>query len=263
VGITSAPLRGVLDTGFHDEGYGYDLFGMHPRWVRRALRWLEPLHARYFRVRSHGVTNIPLTGPAILVANHSGTLPVDAVMLWTDVARRTGRVARLIGDWFIPVMPIIGTIAARCGAVTGTRTNAGKLLERGELIAIFPEGTTGMAKPPHERYHLQEWRVGHAELGIRYRAPIVPIAIVGAEEAWPAITRLRMRPFGAPFVPIPATPLPMPVRFDIHYGTPLVLHRELPRDAADDPARVEAAAQRTRAAVDELLARARAARRPS
>lgn len=254
----------MLDIGFHDEGYGYDLFGMQPRAVRRMLRWIEPVYTRYFRVRAHGAANIPATGPAILVANHSGSLPIDGLMLWADVVRRTGRVPRLVGDHFIPQLPIISTLFARGGVVTGTRANVRRLLERGELIAIFPEGTTGIAKPFRDRYQLQEWRVGHAELALRYRAPIVPVAIVGAEESWPVIARLRrVKLFGAPFLPIPATPLPLPVRFDIHYGRPLALHRELPRAAADDPARVEAAARRTHAAVDELIAHGRAARRPS
>jgi 1-acyl-sn-glycerol-3-phosphate acyltransferase len=246
------------------ELHGYDVFGREQAFVHRALRWLQPLYRHYFRVVSHGSEHVPRFGPAILVPNHGGTLPVDALMLWMDVTLRTGRTLRPIMDRFIPLLPIASTAFARGGAVTGTRTNVRHLLECGELIAIFPEGTTGPAKPFRERYRLQDWRVGHAELAIRHRAPVVPIAIVGAEEAWPVLARLRrLRVFGAPYLPIPAAPLPLPMRIEIHYGRPLALHPGLPPQAADDPAIVHGASRQTRAAVIDLLDRALAKRRAS
>lgn len=246
----------MLDIGFHDEGYGYDLFGMQPRAVRRMLRWIEPVYTRYFRVRAHGVANIPATGPAILVANHSGSLPIDGLMLWADVVRRTGRVPRLVGDHFIPQLPIISTLFARGGVVTGTRTNVRRLLERGELIAIFPEGTTGIAKPFRDRYHLQEWRVGHAELALRYRAPIVPVAIVGAEESWPMALKIRgFHAFGAPYLPVPATPVPMPVHYHIWYGEPIDLAARFGPEHADDPDIAAEAASVVQTAVQLLVER--------
>jgi 1-acyl-sn-glycerol-3-phosphate acyltransferase len=239
---------------FHDEGHGYDLFGLHPRAVERAAALGSPIYERYFRVVSHGVEHVPRTGPAILTPNHSGVLPVDGTVLWLDVFRHTGRVARLIADRFVPILPFVGTLFARLGVVSGTRGNVRRLLEQGELLAIFPEGTTGVAKPFRERYHLQDWRVGHAELAIRHRAPVVPVAILGAEESWPMLAKLdRLHPFGAPYLPIPASPLPLPVRYHIHYGAPIALHDGLPPEAADDPAQVAAAARRVRAAVAALI----------
>jgi 1-acyl-sn-glycerol-3-phosphate acyltransferase len=246
---------------FHDEGHGYDLFGLHPAAVRRAAAVAAPLYDHYFRVTSEGDAHIPRTGPAILAPNHSGVLPVDGAMLWLDVLRRTGRVTRMVGERFIPLLPFIGTAFARCGVVSGTRSNVRRLLERGELLAIFPEGVTGVAKSYRERYHLQEWRVGHAELAIRHRTPVIPVAILGAEESWPIAFRLRgLHPFGAPYLPVPATPLPLPVRYRIRYGAPIALHEGLRDDAADDPERVAAAARRIRAAVEALIAEGLAAR---
>lgn len=247
----------------HDEGHGYDVFGMHPPAVRRALRWLSPAYHRYFRVRSHGHANIPASGPAILVSNHGGILPVDAAMLWCDVALHTERVLRPVADRFVPLLPIISTLFARGGVVSGTRANVRHLLEQGELIAIFPEGTTGPAKPARERYKLQDWRVGHVELALRYHAPIIPVAIVGAEESWPMLARLNLPLFGAPYLPIPRSPLPLPVPFELWYGRPIELHAGLARSAADDPALVATNAARTRAAVEALLERGLASRRPS
>ncbi|MFW5920291.1 MAG: acyltransferase, partial [Polyangiales bacterium] len=99
------------------------------------------------------------------------------------------------------------------------------------------------------------WRVGHAELAIRHCAPVVPVAIVGAEEAWPQLGRLRVHPFGAPWLPVPLSPIPLPVHYHIWYGEPLMLHEGLEPGDADDPRLAEAAAARVREAVQALIDR--------
>jgi 1-acyl-sn-glycerol-3-phosphate acyltransferase len=247
---------------FHDAGHGYDELGLHPAGVRRALAAGGWLYDHYFRVESRGSEQVPREGPAILIANHSGVLPIDGAMLWIDVARQTGRVARVVGDRFIAALPLVSAWMARAGVVSGTHATARRLLARGALLAIFPEGVSGVAKPARERYRLQRWNVGHAELAIRHRAPIVPVAIVGAEESWPLALRVRgLRPFGAPYLPVPWTPLPLPVRYHLRYGAPIELHRDHAPADADDPAVIAAAAERTRNALDELLAGAAAERR--
>lgn len=247
-----------MTTTFHDEGHGYDLFGLRPAAVERAVRTTAPLYDRYFRVTAHGVERVPREGRAILVANHSGALPVDGAMLWLDVLRRTGRVPRMVADRMIPSLPFVGTMFARVGVVSGTRANVRRLLERDELLVIFPEGITGVAKPTEQRYRLQDWRVGHAELAIRHGAPIIPAAIIGAEESWPLVGRATgVHLFGAPYLPIPLGPVPLPVHYEIYYGAPICFDEGL----ADDPATIAAAAARTRAAVEQLIAEGRAARR--
>jgi len=120
---------------------------------------------------------------------------------------------------------------------------------------------TGVAKPFRDRYQLQAWRVGHAELAIRHRVPVVPVAIIGAEESWPLLGRIDgVRAFGAPYLPIPVSPVPLPVRFHLHYGAPLELHHDLPVGAADDPRVVAAAAGRVRDAMVDLITHGRRAR---
>jgi 1-acyl-sn-glycerol-3-phosphate acyltransferase len=243
-----------LPPAFHDAGHGYDVFGLEPRAVQRAAALCRPIYRRYFRATSAGIEHVPTSGAAILVANHAGTLPVDGGMLWLDVLERTGRVLRPVADFFVSSFPIVNTAFARVGVVGGIRGNVRRLLDDGELIAIFPEGVSGVAKPFRERYRLQAWRVGHAELAIRHRVPIVPVAIIGAEESWPIALRLRhIRAFGAPYLPIPASPLPLPVRYHFHYGIPIELGRDHPAEAADDPTAVSAAADRIRDALTDLI----------
>ena len=253
----------MLSAPFHDEGYGYDVFGLHPPTLERVLAAGAPIYDHYFRVESHGIEHVPADGPVILVANHGGVLPVDAAMLWFDVLRKLApsRFPRAVADHFVPRLPIISTLFARCGSVSGTRSNVACLLERGELVAIWPEGVSGPAKRFRDRYRIQAWSVGFAELAIRYHAPVVPVAIVGAEESWPVGVKLGVRWFGAPYVPLPAWPLPLPAHFHIAYGAPIELHRDHVAADADDPAIVSAAAARVREVVEIQLDDLRTARR--
>lgn len=245
-----------------DAGGGFDAFGLHRDWVGGGLAVAGLLYEHWFRVSSHGAWNVPKSGPAILAANHSGTLPFDALMLWVDVLRRTDppRIARPVMDDFVPRLPLVGTLFARGGAVGGSRANLHALLDAGELLMVFPEGTPGIGKPFSARYELQRWRVGHAELAIRHRAPVVPVAIVGAEEQMPQIARIPLRLFGAPYLPVPATPLPLPVHYHIHYGRPLRLHEGRRPEDADDPGVVLEAAEEVAAVVQAMLQRGRAER---
>jgi len=246
-----------------DAGYGYDLFGANAAWVRRAERAGKFFYEHWFRVDSRGSENIPASGAAILVSNHSGTLPVDATMLWMDVLRQTNppRLLRPVADHFVLNLPFFGTLAARTGAVGGTRANVQHLLEHGELLLIFPEGVAGVAKNFRQRYELAEWRVGHAEFAIRHRVPVIPAAIVGAEEQMPQLGRLPFHAFGIPHLPVPLSPVPLPVRYYIRYGRPLSLSDHHPPEDADDPRVLEGASAKIKAAVKDLLERAKAARR--
>jgi 1-acyl-sn-glycerol-3-phosphate acyltransferase len=181
------------------------------------------------------------------------------MMLWTDVYRNTTppRAPRPVADYFVSSLPFIGTLFARAGAVGGSRGNVRRLLEQGSMIMLFPEGTVGIGKPYAKRYELQEWRQGHCEMAIRFRAPVVPVGIVGAEEQMPQIAAIPVEGLGLPMphIPIPATPLPLPVRYHILYGEPLRFDLEFRPEDADDPAILKSAAQRVRDAVEALIHR--------
>lgn len=247
--------RLVRQATFHDAGHGYDVFGLHPPTLAAAVKAGAPLYDWYFRVDSQGIENVPTSGAAILVANHGGVLPMDATIMCLDVLRRMDppRIPRAIADHFVPRLPFVSTLYARLGVVSGTRANVRTLLEQGELVAIWPEGVTGPAKSFKDRYRIKEWRVGFAELAIRHDVPVVPVAIVGAEESWPLAWKLRgLRPFGSPYLPVPATPIPLPAHYHIRYGQPLHLnglaHRKI-----DDPDVIANAATRVQVDLERLL----------
>lgn len=241
-----------------DAGHGFDPLGMSREGLARGVFAARLLYERYFRVRSHGHANIPAEGPAILASNHSGLLPFDGMMIALDVLRHSEppRAVRPIMDHFVPALPFVSPFFARAGAIGGSRGNVRYALEHGELLLIFPEGTTGIGKLFWHRYQLQQWRVGHVELAIRHRAPVVPVAVIGAEEQWPQIARLDgVHVLGIPYLPIPATPLPLPVRYHIYYGPPIDFRERHRPEDADDPAIVEAAAAEVKAAVAGLIER--------
>ncbi|MCC6807486.1 MAG: acyltransferase family protein [Deltaproteobacteria bacterium] len=250
---------------FDDAGHGYDRFGLSPSALRVAFAAAWPLYRYYFRVASVGAEHVPKAGAAIVVANHSGMLPFDGMMLCMDVAQQRQRALRPLADHAVGALPFIGVAMQRIGAVSGTSTNARALLEAGEILLVFPEGVPGISKPARRKYRLTHWRPGHAELALRHKAPIIPAAVVGAEEQFPIVHNSKRlgRLVGAPhvplpFLPVPFVPVPLPVKYRIYYGEPIV-----PEGDANDPSAVEHAAWQTQNAVQALIARGLRERRGS
>jgi 1-acyl-sn-glycerol-3-phosphate acyltransferase len=249
-------LAGIRpETGVH----GYDAFGLHPDGLAAGVARMLPLYRGWFRVASRNIRNLPAKGPAIVVANHGGYLPFDGLMLWTDIVLKSEpvRVPRFVMDNFVLNIPVVGTWFARTGAIGGNRRNVHHLLEDGELIVLFPEGLSGIGKPWSQRYRLQAWSAGHAEMAIRHAAPVVPVAILGPDEQFPFAFRVPIPAFGSPWVPIAIPPLPLPVPYRIVYGEPIELHRQWAPEQADLPAVVREAAATVRTALQALLDRAR------
>jgi 1-acyl-sn-glycerol-3-phosphate acyltransferase len=245
-----------------------DDFGFDPIYEQKARTALEFLYTRYFRIETTGIDRVPSRGRCLLVANHSGTLPLDGVMLRTAVKleHASPRDVRWLTEDFIYHMPYLGSIMNRLGAVRACQENAERLLAKEQLVAVFPEGVKGIGKLFSERYRLQRFgRGGFIKLCLRTNTPIVPVAIVGAEETNPLLFRFEYlsKALGIPYVPVtPTFPalgplglLPAPTKWQIHFGEPLDFGGH-GRDAADDELLVGKLAERVRATIQGMLDRA-------
>ena len=248
--------------------FGYDPYGMSPEVWRRMLLPLVLLYRFYFRVETSGIEHVP-QGRVLVVANHAGQLPFDAAMLGLSLLLEADppRIARAMGEYWIPNLPWVSIAAARVGALVGTPANCAHMLENGECVTVFPEGVRGMNKLYSQRYRLQRFGTGFLRLALETRTPIVPVGIVGSEEQQPGLANLAGlgRLFGMPAFPITATfpwlgPLglwPLPVKYRLHFGEPL----RFEGDATDEDGVIEEKVDRVKSAIDELLARGRRERR--
>jgi len=253
-----------------------DEFGLDPTYEERMQPLLDLLYERYFRVEIGGVEHLPSQGGALLVCNHSGTLPWDGVMLKAAirVAHPARRALRWLIEDFVFHSPFVGPFLNRLGAVRACQENAQRLLSRDALLAVFPEGVKGVAKPFRERYQLQRFgRGGHVRLALRMRVPLLPVAIVGAEETYPLLYRVRSfsKALGLPFIPVtPTFPwlgplglLPLPSRWRIEIGPPVGDLEVLQPADADNSLRVNELNEQVRTAVQGMLRHALDARGPN
>jgi 1-acyl-sn-glycerol-3-phosphate acyltransferase len=280
-----APPEGVFDTarellstdfylrkwgrlGLRNRAEEVDEFGYDPVYEQRFLPFLHLLYEKYFRVEVHNVEHVPPEGRCLLVANHSGTLPLDGVMLRLAVQREhpQHRNVRWLAEDVIFHFPFLGNVANRIGAVRACQENAERLLGHGALVAVFPEGMKGIGKLFKERYKLQRFgRGGFVKLALRTRTPIVPVAVVGGEETNPMLTRLEYltKVFGISYLPItPTFPalgpiglLPAPIKWKIFFGEPLDLSG-YGAESAEDEILVGRLTESVRSSIQETLDRA-------
>jgi len=237
--------------------FGVDPYGFDVDYLTSAIAPLLWLYRRYFRVETHGIDNVPAEGRVLLVANHSGQLPFDAAMI--DIAllidRDPPRATRALVDTWVPTLPFVSTFMARCGQIVGTPENCRRLLAADECLLVFPEGTRGLGKPFGERYRLQAFGHGFMRMALESDAPIVPVGVVGAEEQAPQVFDLKplAKLLGFPYLPITPTifPLPLPVRYHLHFGEPM----RFTGSPDDEDAVLEEKVAKVKSAVAGLLAR--------
>lgn len=242
-----------------------DDFGRDPLTTARWEWMLDFLYSKWFRVEATGLEHVPDSGRALLVANHAGSLPYDSAMVMHAVRRdhRARRDVRPLVEDAIFHLPWLGPLMNRIGGVRACPENAERLLEHDELVAVFPEGVKGMGKLWRDRYRLQRFgRGGFIKLALRTRAPLVPVAVVGAEEALPLLGRITWfaKSVGIPYVPVtptfpwlgPAGLLPLPSKWRIQFGAPIDLDAYGP-DAADDRLLVGRLAEQVRATVQAMV----------
>jgi hypothetical protein len=171
---------------------GEDPFGLDLEYPKYGALTTAFLHRFYFRTEVKGVENVP-KGRALLVANHAGQLPIDGVLMCTSMFLDANppRLVRAMVERWIPTLPFVSTFFSRIGQVVGVPDNCRRLLDRDELILVFPEGVRGISKPYTERYQLQPFGVGFVRLAIQSRAPVVPVAIIGSEEQYISLGNMK------------------------------------------------------------------------
>ncbi|GAA3553263.1 lysophospholipid acyltransferase family protein [Amycolatopsis ultiminotia] len=230
------------------------------------------LYEKWFRVDTFGVEHLPAAGGALLVSNHSGTLPLDAVMTAVAVHDETGgRHLRGLGADLVFKLPLVGSIARKSGQTLACNADAERLLTGGELVGVWPEGFKGVGKPFSARYKLQRFgRGGFVSAAMRAGVPIIPVSVIGAEEIYPKIGDLRLlaRVLGLPYFPVtpffpllgPLGAVPLPTKWSIEFGEPIRTDEYSP-DAVDDPMLVFTLTDQVRESIQQTLYRRLSQRR--
>jgi 1-acyl-sn-glycerol-3-phosphate acyltransferase len=243
--------------------YPVDEFGFDPQLTDAVI--LPPLrlvYEKWFRVEVTGTANLPVDTGALIVANHSGTLPWDAVMTAIAVHDNhpTGKHLRMLGADLVFKVPVLSALARRTGQTLACGADAQRLLRAGELVGVWPEGFKGIGKPFAKRYQLQRFgRGGFVTTAMKAGVPIIPCAIVGAEEIYPKLADLKplAKLLGLPYFPVtpffpllgPLGTIPLPTKWRIDFGAPI--HVE-PGDP-DDHGHVLETAEHVRETLQETL----------
>lgn len=243
-----------------------DPFGFDPETARKAVTICAFFHRLYFRSEVFGIENVP-DGRAILVANHSGQIPIDAAIIGSAMFldAKPARVTRAMVDKWTATLPFVSTFFNRVGQVVGVPENARRLLAMDELLLIFPEGTRGVAKPFAKRYELEEFGHGFMRLAMETQTPIVPVAVIGAEEQYISLGNLNSvaRALKIPVFPVvpqllvPGGQLPLPTKYRLYFGEPMRFFG----DPDDDESIVRDKVWLVRKAITHLLSQGLRARR--
>ncbi len=232
------PDDGAVRTG------DVDGWGRSERVRALARRLYDPMYRRYFRVEWEGLEHIPRDGGALLVANHGGAIPSDAPVIMHGIETELARPVYGLADNLFRALPVIGTLWSRTGGVPAHPDNAYRLLhDEQQLVLVFPEGTKGTGKLVGERYQLRRFgRGGFVEIAMRAGVPIVPIAVVGNEEAMPILAKSNRlaKLVNVPYVPLTANmflfgPLgglvmPLPAKFKLRVLPPVHFDVETDQD---------------------------------
>lgn len=213
---------------------GYDPWGYNNESVKIGFTLTRQIYEKYFRVTADGVDNVPAEGPVLIVANHSGQLPLDGLLIGYSLAAREHlpRIPRAMIERFFPTVPYLGNILNQVGAILGDPVNCAKMLANDEAIIVFPEGIRGSGKLYRDRYKLKRFGNGFMRLAMDYNATIVPVGVVGCEETIPAIANIRplAQALGVPYVPV-AMPVILPAKVILKFGKPMHFdNTDIPED---------------------------------
>ncbi len=252
-------LRRRVSGDYVVDEYGFDQ-EITQRFFMAALR---PIADKWFRIEVRGADNIPPEGGALVVSNHSGTIPVDGLMTMVSTYDHTGRHLRPLGADLVFRLPVVSALARKGGTTLACSEDAERMLRGGELVGVWPEGFKGIGKPYSDRYKLQRFgRGGFVSAALRTGVPIVPLAVVGAEEIYPLVGNIPSlaRLLGMPYIPItPFFPLlgplglvPLPSKWLLEFGEPIRTD-DYDEGAADDPMLVFNVTDQVRETIQQTL----------
>lgn len=231
-----------------------------PAAARASLQLVRTTVARYFRLEIRGADKIPVRGRCMVVGCHSGVVPYDAACTLVAIEDKTGRLARAVGDELFGRLKFVESYLRQRGAFIGQREEAAAILRQGNILLVFPGGAADMTRPlwrdayrvlPHKGF--APGRGGYIKIALTTQTPIVPLAVVGAEEAHVMLGNVSpvARLFGVPFFPLLAFWFPLPVKLYVRFGEPIHL-REDPA-AANDQAVIDHLNQQVRRRVQALI----------
>ena len=246
-----------LDLPF--DRYGMDPYGISKRHLGLFFSFLEVFYRHYFRVRCFGIDHVPERGGAMIIGNHSGGIPADGGMVLASLFfdHEPPRLGHGMVEKFAQEWPFVSQWFSRVGQLPGLPEHAVRLLRDGRLLMVFPEGARGTGKLYKDRYQLVRFGTGFMRIALQSRAPIVPMAFIGGEEALPTVYHAKTlaRLSGAPYWPVPPylVPMPMPLPCEIHYGEPLRF--EGTGNEADHV--IDGHVERVRDAIERLIAQGR------
>ena len=247
--------------------YDVDEFGFDPELTESVFQpVLRALYRDWFRTEIFGVEHVPMKSAGLVVGNHSGTVALDAMVLsailYDEHPER--RHLRLLTADLVFRLPFLSELARKLGGTMACNPDAERLLGGDELVGVFPEGFKGVGKPYSQRYKLQRFgRGGFVSAAIRTGAPIIPVAIVGAEETYPMLADIAplARLFGLPYFPVtpmfpwlgPLGMVPLPSKWLIEFCPPIPTTQLA--DHADDPLVVFNLADQVRETIQQALHR--------
>jgi 1-acyl-sn-glycerol-3-phosphate acyltransferase len=259
---TLSMVKGDLERSLNDmrprNEYGVDPFGYDPEYALSAVAPFVWLYQNYFRVETKGLEQVP-AGRVLLVANHSGQLPLDGAMIGVALLTegQPPRAIRSMVDKWVPSLPFVSTVFARMGQIVGTQENCRRVLEGDEAILVFPEGVKGITKPFRQRYQLQRFGLGFMRLALATGSPIVPVSVIGAEEQAPALVDVKpvAKALGFPAFPLTpwGLPLPLPTKYHLNFGAPMRFEGRADDDDSELEKRVAVVKERLQAMLKEGL----------
>lgn len=223
--LLSPELETLLDATAKPVGsLGYDRWGFRSDTNRWGVGAAKLFYDHYFHTEAHGLENVPKSGRVLIISNHSGFVPIDAILIGVALCTNPHgpRMPRAMIERFLPTIPYIGNWMNAVGAVVGDVQNCVDMLHNEEAVMVFPEGVRGTGKGYARRYQLQRFGCGFLNLAIETDTPIVPVGVVGCEESMPMFGNVEMlaKAMALPYFPL-ALPAPLPAKVIINFGKPM------------------------------------------